>query len=263
MRSRCRRSMNTASTPSSAASRSPPTLQPARVASSGSRLAGPQARISPMSSARSACSSERATREWRMSPTTATFSAPKSTPLAWRRLSTSSRPWVGCALRPSPALTTAVPGCAEAASIAAAPSSRWRTMNPRTPMASMLRKVSSAVSPLLVDEVEASKASTSAPSRWAARWNDSRVRVDGSKNRVQAATPASAVRGSAAPSPSMKAWARSSSATRVARGRPSRVSRWRKRPSSVVCRLMRKRRAKVDRGRWRRRRRGTPASVRR
>ena len=63
----------------------------------------------PVPSVRSACRSERATRECLTSPTINTFSFEKSAPLAWRRVSTSSKPWVGCALRPSPALTRAVP----------------------------------------------------------------------------------------------------------------------------------------------------------
>ena len=77
----------------------------------------------------------------------------------------SSRPWVGWALRPSPALTRAVPGPATSASSATAPSPAWRTMKPRTPIASMFCNVSRAVSPLVVDEVAASKPSTSAPRR--------------------------------------------------------------------------------------------------
>ncbi len=148
---------------------------------------------------RRACRSERATRECFTSPTISTLSREKSAPLAWRRVSMSSRPWVGCALRPSPALTRRVPGPARAASAATAPSTLWRTMNPRTPIASMVRSVSSAVSPLLVDEVEASKFSTSAPSRCAASWKLRRVRVDGSKNSVHTAMPASRLR-AAAPS---------------------------------------------------------------
>src|SRR3546814_801349 len=74
---------------------------------------------------------------------------------------------------------------AAAASSATAPSAQCRTTNPRTPIASMFFSVSSAVSPLVVDEVEASKFRMSAPSRCAARWKLSRVRVEGSKNSVQ------------------------------------------------------------------------------
>src|SRR3546814_5883569 len=55
----------------------------------------------------------------------------------------------------------------------------------------MFFSVSSAVSPLVVDEVEASKFRMSAPSRCAARWKLSRVRVEGSKNSVHTAVPAS------------------------------------------------------------------------
>ena len=59
--------------------------------------------------------------------------------------------------------------------------------------------------------------------------------MEGSKNSVQTALPASALRASA---PSAKACARSSSACSVARGRPSRVSRWRRRPSESSCDVM-------------------------
>ena len=194
MRSRCRRSIIAASTPSSIASRSWPTAQPARVSSSGSSEAGPHTRISPQPSARSACRSERATRECFTSPTITTFSCEKSTPLAWRRVSMSSRPWVGWLLRPSPALSSTVPGSAAAASSATAPSRLWRTKNACTPMASSVFRVSRSASPLVVDAVEASKLSKSEPSRCAASEKLERVRVDGSKNNVQTALPASAWR---------------------------------------------------------------------
>src|SRR3546814_4422579 len=93
---------------------------------------------------------------------------------------------------------------------------------------------SDLVSPLVVDEVEASKLRTSAPSRCAARWKLSRVRVEGSKNSVHTAVPAS----ERPLSPSTKACARSSSATRVSRGRPSSVSRLRRRPLASSCGVM-------------------------
>ena len=51
-----------------------------------------------------------------------------------------------------------------------------------------------SASPLVVDEVEASKLSRSAPSRCAASEKLERVRVEGSKNKVQTALPASAWR---------------------------------------------------------------------
>ena len=70
MRSRCRRSIITTSTPSSAASKSSTTVQPCSVASHRAAAPpAPQTRISPAPSVRSACRSERATREWRTSPT--------------------------------------------------------------------------------------------------------------------------------------------------------------------------------------------------
>ena len=70
MRSRCRRSIITTSTPASAASRS--RHDRAAVQLVRRRAAAPpgaQTRISPAPSVRSACRSVRATREWRMSPT--------------------------------------------------------------------------------------------------------------------------------------------------------------------------------------------------
>ena len=51
----------------------------------------------------------------------------------------------------------------------------------------MVLSVSRAVSPLVVEDVDASKLSTSAPRRCAASWKLRRVRVDGSKNSVQIA----------------------------------------------------------------------------
>ena len=239
MRSRCRRNIITASTPSSAESKSSGTTQSASVASSGNSETGPNTRISPVPSVRKARRSLRATRECFTSPTISTFSAEKSVPLAWRRVSMSSRPWVGWWLRPSPAFTSAVPGAAAAASAATAPSSRWRTTKPRTPIASRLRSVSSAVSPLLAEEVDASNASVSAPSRCAASRKLERVRVEGSKNSVHTAVPARVWRDSVPPSAaSRNASARSSRRSSVVRGRPSSCSRWRRRPSASICSVM-------------------------
>ncbi len=255
MRSRCRRSIISASAPSSRASKSWPTMQPLRVSSSGSSDCGPQTRISPTPSVRRACRSVRATRECFTSPTISTFIFEKSLPLAWRRVSMSSRPWVGCALRPSPALINAVPSPAAAANWATAPSSGWRTTKPRTPIASRFFSVSQAVSPLRVDEVDASKLSTSAPSRWAASWNELRVRVDGSKNSVQTAEPPSTWRLlPTRPTAASRIWpARSSNCNRVSRGRPSRVSRWRRRPSESSCEAVMSRVWGVRKRGWRRR----------
>ena len=226
MRSRCRRSIITASTPASMASKSSPTTQPARVPSSGSSAAGPHTRISPVPSVRKACRSDRATRECFTSPTISTFNLEKSPPLACLSVSTSSRPWVGWARRPSPALTRVVPSPACCARASAAPSSGWRTMNPRTPIASRFFSVSSAVSPLREDEVEASKLITSAPRRCAAIWKELRVRVDGSKNSVQTVVPSSELRFCVRPSAASRICpARSSRRHRVSLGKPSRVSR--------------------------------------
>ena len=199
MRSRCRRSIIAASTPSSAASKSSVTMQPSSVPSSGNNEAGPHTRISPQPSARNACRSERATRECFTSPTMTTLSFEKSSPLAWRKVSMSSRPWVGWLLRPSPALSNTVPGCAASASSATAPSRLWRTTKACTPIASSVFRVSRSASPLVVDAVEASKFSRSAPSRCAASEKLERVRVDGSKNSVHTALPASTSRSAVPP----------------------------------------------------------------
>ena len=180
--------------------------------------------------------SERATREWRMSPTIATRSLEKSAPLCRRMVSMSSRPCVGCALRPSPALTKAVAGRAPAASAATAPLSAWRTTKQSTPIDSRVRMVSSAVSPLLVEDALTSKTSVSAPSRVAASWKELRVRVEGSKKSVQTVRPPRRLRSALPPAASApKASAASSSARMFAAGRPSSVSRWRRRPSACSC----------------------------
>ena len=191
----------------------------------------------------------------------ATFKAAKSPPLAWRMVSMSSRPCVGCALRPSPALTSAVPASADWASTATAPSTWWRTTKPRTPIASMLRSVSIAVSPLLVDEVDASKLSTSAPRRVAASWKLERVRVDGSKNSVHTALPASDVARLRRRAPARAVAARDRAGARsTSRGSPSRVSRWRRRPWSSICLRSCRTRSLVH---WRCRPAAPPASARR
>ena len=66
---------------------------PGNSSASGARLAGDTKRSSPTPSVCSAVPVERATREWRMSPTTATHRFCRS-PLRWRMVSTSSSPRV-------------------------------------------------------------------------------------------------------------------------------------------------------------------------
>src|SRR5690606_18227856 len=122
---------------------------------------------------------------------------------------------------------------APAASSATAPSWAWRTTNRSTPMASRVLTVSRALSPFLVDEVARSKFSTSAPRRVAARLKLARVRVEVSKNRVQTVRPAWRWRRPVPPwACGSRASARSSRSSITAAGRPSRVSRWRRRPSA-------------------------------
>ena len=231
--------MITASTPFSITSKSSPTTQSRRVPSSGNNEAGPHTRTSPVRKACSACKSLRATRECFTSPTIKTFIAEKSGPLACRKVSMSSSPWVGWLLRPSPALISTVPGNAERASAATAPSVLWRTTKPCTPIASSVLSVSRSLSPLVMDAVDASKLSRSAPSRWIARLKLQRVRVDASKNSVHTALPASTPRIPVPPCAcSANASARCSTASSTPRGMSSRVSRCFSLPASSSCSLM-------------------------
>ncbi len=81
------------------------TRTPRRSTSVGSRVLGPITRTSGTPSVVSAAIWLRATRECSTSPTIATVRLVKSC-LKWRMVYMSSRPCVGCAWRPSPALTT-------------------------------------------------------------------------------------------------------------------------------------------------------------
>ena len=68
------------------------------------------------------------------------------------------------------------------ASMCGGPDWLWRMTKMSTPIASMLRTVSSVVSPLATEEPLAVNSSTSADSRWAASSKLIRVRVESSKN---------------------------------------------------------------------------------
>ena len=104
MRSRCRRSIMTMSTPSRPAFMSVKTSAPSRSARGGSSVEGATMRTrAPM--VLSTLMLERATRECRMSPQMATVS-PAMRPLARRMVSASSSACVGCWCAPSPALIT-------------------------------------------------------------------------------------------------------------------------------------------------------------
>src|SRR5208283_2556403 len=69
------------------------------------------------------------------------------------------------------------------------PDKGWRTTMASTFMASILRAVSSKVSPLLVEDTLEAILSVSAERRLAASSKEMRVRVEGSKNRVTTVLP--------------------------------------------------------------------------
>ena len=188
MRSRWRRSMMTTSASRTPSRRSWKTRAPRDSGSAGSRVRGAMMRTSPAPRVLRAASWERATRECKMSPTIATVSWPKS-PLCRRMVNMSSMPWVGWEWRPSPALMTLTPGATCWAIKWAAPLSAWRTTNMSTCMASRLRRVSSRVSPLDVEEAAMLRVSTSADSRLAANSKVVRVRVLVSKKRLATVLP--------------------------------------------------------------------------
>ena len=114
------------------------------------------------------------------------------------------------------------------------PLSRWRTTKASLSIASSVARVSSSDSPLLVDELATSKLTTRAPRRRAASSKLVRVRVDASKNRLTMVRPASGVASVPARAWSRSAAARSSRAVMRLRPRPSRVSKWRRRPWASI-----------------------------
>jgi hypothetical protein len=217
------------SVPAMAASKSSVSTHCGNSAASGINARGEHRRISLTPSAVSACTSERATRECFTSPQIVTVSLLKSG-RCWRMVSTSSRPWVGWARLPSPALITDTPLIACRTSSSGVPDTLWRTTMASRCMASSVCRVSNSASPLAVDEKPMSKLITSAPSRRAASSNEVRVRVDGSKNRFRMVRPfsKSSLRVPWA-QPSRIVSARSSRRSMVARGRFSSVVRWRRR----------------------------------
>src|SRR6185295_6395890 len=132
---------------------------------------------------------ERATRLCAMSPTIATRSPSNDNPLS-RIFYRSKRACVGCSCHPSPALMTE--DFTPRARVSAAPADGCRKTMISACIASILRAVSSKVSPLttLLDDGE--KLITSALSRFAASSNEVRVLVLGSKNRLTTVRPRSA-----------------------------------------------------------------------
>ena len=94
---------------------------------------------------------------------------------------------MGCSCWPSPALTTTQ--SVQRVSACGAPAERCRRTATSTFIASMLRAVSLSVSPFETLEPPAENESVSAVSRFSASSNESRVRVEFSKNRLQTVTP--------------------------------------------------------------------------
>src|SRR5438105_6649079 len=101
----------------------------------------------------------------------------------------SSRPWVGCACRPSQSLTTCSCGLTWRAMRNGAPEKSWRTMKMSACMADRFATVSSSDSPLLCDDTAIFRLMTSAERRLAAISKVVRVRVEGSKNRLKTLLP--------------------------------------------------------------------------
>ena len=129
---------------------------------------------------------ERSTRLCSRSPMIATF-RPRIRPLCWRMVKASSSAWVGCSCMPSPALMMRERQMR--ASRSHAPDAPWRMTIMSGDIASMLRAVSTSVSPFTTLEVATAMLRVSALSRFSATSNDVRVRVLGSKNRFTTVRP--------------------------------------------------------------------------
>src|SRR6185295_18412490 len=148
----------------------------------------------------------------------------------------SSRPCVGCAWRPSPALTTCSCGLTWRAMRNGAPDEACRTTKMSACMAERFATVSSSDSPLVADDTAMFRLMTSAERRLAAISNVVRVRVEGSKNRLKTDLPRKSgtffTSRSVTP---MKDAAVSRMCTRTSRGSPSIVSRCWSVPSPLSC----------------------------
>ena len=154
----------------------------------GSSVGGPISRIR-FSIFPSSIRFDRATRECAMSPQIATVS-PLSLPLARRIVRASSRAWVGCSWRPSPAFSTAqLTFCA---SRSAAPELGCLTTRRSGCMALSVSAVSISVSPFLTELAPTAMFITSAPRRLPASSKEACVRVEFSKNMLICVIPASA-----------------------------------------------------------------------
>ena len=150
----------------------------------------------------------------------------------------SSRPCVGCAWRPSPALMTATPGFTCRAMRCGAPDCEWRTTNMSASIACRFQTVSSSVSPLLVDEAPTLRLITSADRRLAAISKVVRVRVEFSKNTLKIVLPRSSGTFFTSRSPTETNWSAVSRMCRINSAEsPSVVSRCLRRPSAPTCRF--------------------------
>ena len=116
-------------------------------------------------------------------------SAGASRPLWERIVNASSNACVGCSCMPSPALMIAERQIRDSRS--GAPDEACRMTIMSGDIASMLRTVSTRVSPLVTLEVAAAMLSVSALSRFSAISNDVRVLVLGSKKRLTTVRPRS------------------------------------------------------------------------
>src|SRR5688572_3077204 len=101
----------------------------------------------------------------------------------------SSRPCVGCAWRPSPALITCSCGLTWRAMRNGAPEEAWRTTKMSACIAERLATVSSSDSPFDCEDTAMLRLMTSAERRFAAISKVVRVRVEGSKNRLNTLLP--------------------------------------------------------------------------
>src|SRR5688572_2586662 len=151
----------------------------------------------------------------------------------------SSRPCVGCACRPSRALITCSCALTWRAIRKGAPEDSCRTTKKSACIAERLATVSSSDSPLVADDTVMLRLITSADRRLAAISKVVRVRVEGSKNRLNTLLPRS--NGTFFTSRSVTPTndsAVSRICTRMARGNPSMERRCCSSPLELSCGLL-------------------------
>src|SRR5262245_25579495 len=151
----------------------------------GMSVAGPTS-VTALPSSLCAQRLDRATRLWRMSPTSATFS-PSNRPNRSRIVKRSRRACVGCSFEPSPALITAP--WIQAATRCGAPDDGWRTTAKSTPIASIVCEVSRSDSAFERLDPAGERSMTSAPRARAAMPKEVRVRVLDSAKKVRRRLP--------------------------------------------------------------------------